>query len=105
MKKKSGLIAGIVILILLCIGAGVLYQNMKPAASEGEKHITVTVIHGDQTENVFEFDTDAKYLGEVLESERMIPNNNGGVSQKAENRSTLPQIRHQFLTEMHLSLH
>lgn len=66
MKKKSGLIAGIVILILLCIGAGVLYQNMKPAASEGEKHITVTVIHGDQTENVFEFDTDAKYLGEVL---------------------------------------
>ena len=54
MKKKSGLIAGIVILILLCIGAGVLYQNMKPAASEGEKHITVTVIHGDQTENVFE---------------------------------------------------
>lgn len=46
MKKKSGLIAGIVILILLCIGAGVLYQNMKPAASEGEKHITVTVIHG-----------------------------------------------------------
>ena len=126
MKKKSGLIAGIVILILLCIGAGVLYQNMKPAASEGEKHITVTVIHGDQTENVFEFDTDAKYLGEVLEAriswtvslenmvcllqlwmkkQRMIPNNNGGVSQKAENRSTLPQIRHQFLTEMHLSLH
>ena len=110
MKKKSGLIAGIVILILLCIGAGVLYQNMKPAASEGEKHITVTVIHGDQTENVFEFDTDAKYLGEVLlqlwmKKQRMIPNNNGGVSQKAENRSTLPQIRHQFLTEMHLSLH
>ena len=72
MKKKSGLIAGIVILILLCIGAGVLYQNMKPAASEGEKHITVTVIHGDQTENVFEFDTDAKYLGEVLESENLV---------------------------------
>lgn len=35
-EEKSGLIAGIVILILLCIGAGVLYQNMKPAASEGE---------------------------------------------------------------------
>ena len=125
MKKKSGLIAGIVILILLCIGAGVLYQNMKPAASEGEKHITVTVIHGDQTENVFEFDTDAKYLGEVLESEnlvdgesgeyglfittvmkkqRMIPNNNGGVSQRREQVNT-SQIRHQFLTEMHLSLH
>ncbi len=77
MKKKSGLIAGIVILILLCIGAGVLYQNMKPAASEGEKHITVTVIHGDQTENVFEFDTDAKYLGEVLESENLVDGESG----------------------------
>ena len=65
MKKKSGLIAGIVILILLCIGAGVLYQIMKPAASEGEKHITVTVIHGDQTENVFECDTDAQSRGDV----------------------------------------
>ena len=126
MKKKSGLIAGIVILILLCIGAGVLYQNMKPAASEGEKHITVTVIHGDQTENIFEFDTDAKYLGEVLESENLVDGESGeyglfittvdeetaddskqqwGASQKAENRSTLPQIRPQFLTEMHLSLH
>lgn len=77
MKKKSGLIAGIVILILLCIGAGVLYQNMKSAASEGEKHITVTVIHGDQTENVFEFDTDAKYLGEVLESENLVDGESG----------------------------
>lgn len=77
MKKKSGLIAGIVILILLCIGAGVLYQNMKPAASEGEKHITVTVIHGDQTENVFEFDTDTKYLGEVLESENLVDGESG----------------------------
>lgn len=77
MKKKSGLIAGIVILILLCTGAGVLYQNMKPEASEGEKHITVTVIHGDQTENVFEFDTDAKYLGEVLESENLVDGESG----------------------------
>ncbi len=76
MKKKSGLIAGIVILILLCIGAGVLYQNMKPGL-----------------------------LQLWMKKQRMIPNNNGGVSQKAENRSTLPQIRHQFLTEMHLSLH
>ena len=60
MKKKSGLIAGIVILILLCIGAGVLYQNMKPAASD-----------------VFEFDTDAKYLGEVLESENLVDGESG----------------------------
>ena len=50
---------------------------MKPAASEGEKHITVTVIHGDQTENVFEFDTDAKYLGEVLESENLVDGESG----------------------------
>ena len=73
----------------------------------------MTVIHGDQTENVFEFDTDAKYLGEVLESENLVDGESGEYGlfittvdeEKAENRSTLPQIRHQFLTEMHLSLH
>lgn len=77
MKKKSGLIAGIIILIVLCVGAGILYQKFKPTATEGEKQITVTVIHGDQTEKVFEFNTDAAYLGEVLEDENLVEGETG----------------------------
>lgn len=94
-------------MIVLCVGAGILYQKFKPTATEGEKQIAVTVIHGDQTEKVFEFNTDKAYLGEVLEDENlvegetgeyglfittvdeealMIPNSNGGVLQRVENR-------------------
>ena len=124
MKKKRGLIAAAAVLIVLCIGAGFLYQKSKPSVSEGAKQIKVTVVHGDETENVFEYDTDAEYLGEVLKSEKlwmvktgnlgclsqqqtanrqMIPNSSGGALQKPVSRSILLQIRHRLQTEMNLN--
>ena len=77
MKKKRGLIAAAAVLIVLCIGAGFLYQKSKPSVSEGAKQIKVTVVHGDDTENVFEYDTDAEYLGEVLKSEKLVDGEDG----------------------------
>ena len=77
MKKKRGLIAAVAILIVLCIGAGFLYQKLKPSVSEGAKQIQVTVIHGDETEKVFEYDTDAQYLGEVLKAEKLVEGEDG----------------------------
>lgn len=77
MKKKRGLIAAVAILIVLCIGAGFLYQKFKPSVSEGAKQIQVTVIHGDETEKVFEYDTDAQYLGEVLKNEKLVEGEDG----------------------------
>ena len=77
MKKKRGLIAAAAVLIVLCIGAGFLYQKSKPSVSEGAKQIKVTVVHGDETENVFEYDTDAEYLGEVLKSEKLVDGEDG----------------------------
>ncbi len=65
MKKKPIMIAA-VILIILCVCAGGIYYVTRPETAEGSKEITVEVIHGDETEKEFTYQTDAEYLGEVL---------------------------------------
>ena len=50
----------------------------EPAASEGEKHITVTVIHGDQTENVFEFEHRCKISWRSFKKARISWNGESG---------------------------
>ncbi len=65
MRKKPILIAAIVLLIL-CLGAGIIYFVTAPGTTEGSKEITVQVIHGDESEKEFVYQTDAEYLGDVL---------------------------------------
>lgn len=76
MKKKQTVILGAV-LVVLCILAGILYQNFKPETTDGTKEITVTVIHADQSEKDFTYHTDAEYLGEVLLKEGLIDGEDG----------------------------
>ena len=64
MNKKTGILAGF--LIVLCIAAGVLFHINKPETTAGEKEINVVVVHADQTENTFTYQTDAEYLADVL---------------------------------------
>lgn len=71
MKKKQIAIAGIV-LVLFCIVAATLYVNFKPETVEGEKEVTVLVVHGDEEEKEFIYQTDAEYLGEVLTGNELV---------------------------------
>ena len=64
MNRKSGVLAGI--LVILCIGAGILFHTNKPETTAGAKEIDVLVIHADKTENTYTYQTDAEYLAEVL---------------------------------------
>ena len=64
MNRKTGILAAA--LIILCAAAGILFQMNKPETVTGAKIIDVIVIHADQTENAFSYETDAEYLGEVL---------------------------------------
>lgn len=64
MNKKTSLLAGL--LVLLCILAGILFHMNKPETTAGTKEIGITVIHADQTENTFTYQTDAEYLADVL---------------------------------------
>lgn len=73
MKKKSTLIAGIILVVLLVAG-GILYGKLKPQTTEGAKEITVIVIHGDKSEKEFTYHTDAEYLGEVVVEEGLVKN-------------------------------
>lgn len=76
MQKKGTIIAGIV-LVVLCVAAGLLYMNFKPETTEGSKEITVKVVDVDGTEKEYVYKTDAEYLGEVLLENEMIEGESG----------------------------
>ena len=71
MKSKKNLILALV-LVVLCAAAGILYNQFKPQTTAGEKNITVTVIHGDGSSKDFTYQTDAEYLGDILQTEGLI---------------------------------
>lgn len=77
MKGKKGTIIAAVLLILVCVGAGALYLRFRPSANVGSKNITVTVVHADSTEKEFRYQTDAEYLGKVLEDEQLVEGDQG----------------------------
>ena len=74
---KRNLIISLIVLIVLCVAAFLLYREFSPQPSGGEKNISVTVIHGDKTEKTFTYQTDAEYLGEVLTEEKLVTGDNG----------------------------
>ena len=76
MKHKGTLIAAVA-LVLVCILAGGLYLKFKPQTQKGEKEITILVVHGDQTEKKFQYNTDAEYLVEVLKENELVDGEEG----------------------------
>ena len=64
MNRKIGVLAAI--LVILCIGAGILFHTNKPQTTAGAKEVDIIVIHADKTENMFIYQTDAEYLVDVL---------------------------------------
>ena len=75
MNRKTGILAGF--LIVLCIAAGVLFHINKPETTAGEKEINVVVVHADQTENTFTYQTDAEYLADVLLENELVDGDMG----------------------------
>ena len=71
MKNKKQLLALVALIALVGILAGVWMMN-RPATSEGTKAYTVTVVHSDGSEKVFEYRTDAEYLADALVAEGLI---------------------------------
>ncbi|MDE7319779.1 MAG: DUF4430 domain-containing protein [Lachnospiraceae bacterium] len=61
-----------VILVLLCI-----YQFTRKEAVEGQKTVTIRVIHKDQSERSFEVTTAKEYLGEILREEKIAEGEDG----------------------------
>ena len=77
MKKNGKLIAAAAaVLVLVGVLAGV-YSATRPDAQQGEKRITVEVVHKDESTEEFTYQTDAEYLGEVLFSEGLLQGEEG----------------------------
>ncbi len=76
MKKNKLILAAVAVLALAVIFAGIYFAT-RPETSAGDKTITVTVVHADETEKIFTYQTDAEYLGEVLVNEGLVKGEEG----------------------------
>lgn len=76
MKNKKILIAAAALAAVIVLMAGIFLMN-RPETSAGGKEITVTVVHADGTEKVFEYATDAEFLGSVLLDEGIVEGEEG----------------------------
>ena len=74
MKKVVLALVALVALIAILIG---VYSATKEDTVEGQKTITVAVVHGDGSEKEFEYETTREYLGEVLDDEALVEGEEG----------------------------
>lgn len=76
MKNKKLILAVVALVAVIAVFLGV-YLATRPETSLGAKAITVTVVHKDGTEKVFEYHTDEEYLGPVILAEGLATGNEG----------------------------
>ncbi len=76
MKNKKLITASVILAVVIALMAG-LYFATRPDPVSGGKDITITVVHGDGSEKVFSYATDAEYLGDVLVSEQLVNGETG----------------------------
>ena len=76
MKNKKLILAVVALVAVIAVMAGIFVAT-RPETVAGGKEITVTVVHKDGTEKVFEYATDAEYLGEVIVSEGLVNGEEG----------------------------
>ena len=76
MKNKKLLLAVVALAVVIGVMLGV-YAATRPETVEGEKTVTVTVVHKDGTEKEFVCHTDEEYLGPVLVAEEIVVGEQG----------------------------
>ena len=76
MKNKKLIIAVVALVAVIAVMAGIFVAT-RPEPVAGGKNITVTVVHKDGSEKVFQYATDAEYLGEVIVAEGLVNGEEG----------------------------
>lgn len=71
MKNKKIIIVIVAVLAVIALMAGIYFAT-RPQEEAGSKTFTVTVVHSDGKEKVFEYRTDGTKLGTVLEEKGLI---------------------------------
>lgn len=76
MKNRKVWLGIIALAAVVCLMAG-LWLGTRPEAVEGSKTVTVEVVHKDASQKVFEYRTDAEYLGDLLLEEGLAEGETG----------------------------
>jgi len=76
MKNKKTIIA-VAVLLVLVIGAFLAWTFLRPTAVAGDKTVSVTVVHSDGSEKVFEIRTDSTNLRGALDKENIVSGTEG----------------------------
>lgn len=71
MNKKNILLLCLAAVVLVGLLLGVYFAT-RPQTSQGAKTITVEVVHKDGTEKTFTYHTDAEFLGQVLQDNKLV---------------------------------
>lgn len=74
MKNKKRLISLLALVAAAAVLLGVWYAS-HPETSAGDKALTIEVIHGDGSTNIFDVKTTAEYLAEVLVENEIVVDN------------------------------
>ena len=77
MKKHTKLVLASTVLLAVIALFAALYLISRPDAVSGEKSIAVQVVHGDKQLQIFTFNTEKEYLGDLLLSEGLIKGDPG----------------------------
>ena len=75
-RNRKPLLAAAALAAVAAVLLGLWYMT-RPQTQEGEKQVTVEVIHADQTKKEFSYQTDAEYLGELLAQENLAEGEQG----------------------------
>ena len=76
MKNKKTFAAAAILLVLV-IGVFLAWSFFRPSAVTGDKTVTVTVVHSDLLEKVFEIRTDSTNLRGALDKESIVSGEDG----------------------------
>lgn len=76
-KNTKKIIISLALLIVAIAALLGVYKFTQKAPVQGEKTITVEVIHGDGSLKSFEYHTDREYLGETLTDEGLVSGDSG----------------------------
>ena len=77
MKKSSKFILPMLVLLVVAALLGGLYWATRPQPVEGLKSVEVVVVHADQSETSFSYETTETYLGTLLLNEGLIKGESG----------------------------
>ena len=76
MKNKKLILAAIALVAVVAVALG-LWFGSRPQAAEGAKSFTVTVVHSDGEEKVFNYTSAEEYLGPALVAEKLVSGEQG----------------------------